>query len=203
VALPSYEKINQIRVAWTGFVGAPGVTTFYSDPAVAPPLTTIRSLFGDLTGFLPTGVTLTFPSSGDVLNPATGELVDNWAATPGAPVVGNLAGTQMRAQGFQIKWLTSFVADGRALKGRTFFVPVGASIFGSDGLLAVANQTTIKTAADKLTGPTVPFLLWHRPKYGPKPSGGGERPIVRNGGAAPILSSAVPREPVVLRSRRD
>lgn len=107
------------------------------------------------------------------------------------------------AQGCQIKWLTGEVADGHALKGRTFLVPTAAGVFGSDGLLTTSVQTTIYTVANALATAATPFFLWHRPKYAKVPAGTPRGAPTRLGACAPISGTAIPRKAVVLTSRRD
>jgi hypothetical protein len=196
--------INQIRVTWAGFVGGPGISTFYAPASATPDLTRLRAFFQGLTGVLPPAVQVTFPSSGDTLDPTDGSLVAQWSggAAPAA-VNGTGSGGVSMAQGVQVRWGTNEVADGRAIGGRTFLVPVTTACFGADGLLTAVNQSGIQTAAQSIIAGVPIFHVWHRPKYGPKPTGGGPRPIVRTGSSAPITTQTVPKLPIVLTSRRN
>jgi hypothetical protein len=197
-------NINQIRVALTGFPGGPGVSTFYCDAASLPDLTNLRSFWNALIGRLMAGITIQVPASGDVLKSTTGELVSTWSAgAPPAAVVTTGALLAEAAAGAQVTWTTNDVADGHAVKGRTFLVPGNCSDFGADGQLSVAQQTVLASAAQLLVGATPPFVVWHRPKKGPKPSGGGPAPVIRTGSFSVITGKVVPRKGVVLTSRRD
>jgi hypothetical protein len=196
--------MNQVRVTWSGFAGAPGVSTFYTDGSAVPNLTALRAFFNTLNGCFSSSVTITFPSSGDTLDPTDGTLIGGWSVgSVPAAVVGGAAGSVTSVQGPQIQWLTEEIADGHAIKGRTFIVPSMAGIFGNDGQLATSVQTVIYNAGATLRATSPDWVIWHRPKKGPKPTGGGPAPVVRAGGWAKIVGQAVPRTPVVLRSRRD
>jgi hypothetical protein len=196
--------IGQVRVAWSGFVGGPGISTHYIPGVTSTTLTALRTMYNGLTGVLPTGVTLTFPTEGDVIQAGTGELVTTWTvASAPAAVVGAGAGAMNSAQGCQIKWVTSDVADGHALKGRTFLVPTAAGVFGTDGLLTASVQATIYAAANALATSATPWHVWHRPVYAPHEPGTPRGAPTRAGGTAPITGCAIPRKAVVLTSRRD
>lgn len=200
----STGNISQVRVALTGFPGGPGVSTFYWGSEVAPNLTALKTFFTVMAGVLPTSCLITFPSSGDVIDSATGTLNDVWTATAPAPISGTGTGTTMTAQGIQTKWVTDVVADGRALRGRTFWVPCASGVFGADGLVTPANTATFTAAAHALAIAAPGHLsIWHRPKKGPKPAPGVPAPILREGGIATVTDGSVPRIAVVLTSRRD
>jgi len=196
--------MHQIRATWSGFSGSPGISTFYCDAAANPDLTHLAAFFAALTGYIPTGVQITFPTSGDTLNPTTGALVSNWSVgSAPAAVTMSGSGPAASAQGPEVVWTTNDVADGRAVKGRTFLVPAAAGIFGTDGQLTTAVQTSIYTAGGQIVGATPTFVVWHRPKRGPKPAGGGPSPITRTGSWSVITGRQVPRKVAVLSSRRD
>jgi hypothetical protein len=196
--------LGQVRVAWSGFVGGPGISTHYIPGVNSAALTALRAFYSALNSFIPTGCTLTFPSEGDVIQAGTGALTTTWTvATPPAAVVGTGSGPLASALGFQVKWLTSDVADGHALKGRTFIVPTAAGIFGSDGLLSTAVQTAVYTAANVLATSATPWWIWHRPIYAPTPPGTPRGAPERAGSGAPITGTSIPRKAVVLTSRRD
>jgi len=193
-----------IRVALSGFPGGPGVSTFHCAVDTNPDLTNLRAFWAALTGRLMAGITIQIPNSGDTILSTTGELVGNWsAAGPVAAVTTSGALLAEAAAGAQVVWTTNDVSDGRSVKGRTFLVPGNCSDFGADGQLSVAQQTVLATAAQSVVGATPPFVIWHRPKKGPKPAGGGPAPILRNGSYSIITGKVVPRKGVVLTSRRD
>lgn len=200
----SLTDMNVIRIAWTGFTGGPGVSTFYSDGSSLPDLASLRTFLLNLAGVAPTGVTLTFPTSGESIDPADGSLVGSWTVgSAPASVPGTGSGAVCSAQGCMVVWTTNEIADGRNVRGRTFGVPSAAGVFGSDGLLSTAQQGFLTTGAAAVVGATPKYVVWHRPKKGPKPSGGGPAPVIRPGGWAPITGKIVPRKAAILSSRRD
>lgn len=207
MAAPKTGHMAQVRVALTGFTGAPGVATFYTDASTTPgtpDLVHIAAFFAALTGIFPTGVVASFPSAGDILDPTNGQLVDAWSVpTPPAAVTMAGAGAMCSSQGAQVKWTTNDIADGRAIAGRTFIVPSAAGIFGTDGQLATAIQTQLYTSGAQIVAATPQCVVWHRPKKGKAPEAGGPAPIERTGAWSPIVGRQVPRKAVVLTSRRD
>jgi hypothetical protein len=207
MAAPKTGHMAQVRVTLSGFTGGPGVATFYADATgtpATPDVTHIAAFFAALTGIFPAGVVASFPSAGDILDPTNGQLVDAWSiGTAPAAVTMAGAGAMCTAQGAQIKWTTLDIADGRAIAGRTFIVPSAAGIFGSDGQLSTAIQTQIYTAGAQIIAANPQCVVWHRPKKGKAPAGGGPAPIDRTGAWSPIVGRQAPRKAVVLTSRRD
>jgi hypothetical protein len=196
--------MNQVRVVWSNFVGGPGISTLYFDGSAVPPVAAVRTFFNSINGAIPSGVTMQVPAAGQGISPTDGTLEGSWSVgTPPTAVSGAGAGAYNSAQGVEIVWNTDEIADGHAVKGRTFFVPTAAGIFGTDGLVSAAQVTTITSAGGILLAGTPKLAIWHRPKRGPKPAGGGPAPIVRPGSWAKVTSCTVPRKAVVLTSRRD
>lgn len=196
--------MNQVRVAWTGFVGGPGISTFYFDGSAVPPVAALRTFFAAMTGAVPGAVTMQVPAAGQGIDPENGTLEGSWSVgTAPAPVNGGGAGAYNSAQGLEIVWNTDEIADGHAIKGRTFFVPTAAGIFDTNGLVSAAQVTSTQSAGGILLAGTPKMAIWHRPKRGPKPAGGGPAPIIRAGSWAKVTSCTVPRKAVVLTSRRD
>jgi hypothetical protein len=197
-------QLGQVRVTWSGFSGSPGVSTFYIPAVNSTALTALRTMLSTQMGALPGNITLTFPSEGDIIQASTGALVSGWSvATPPTPLTGAGTGALASAQGFQIKWLTGEVADGHALKGRTFIVPTCAGVWGTDGMMTSAQHTTSFNGANALATSATPWFVWHRPVYAKTPAGTPRGAPLRVGSAAPITGCTVPSKAVVLTSRRD
>jgi hypothetical protein len=196
--------MNQVRATWSGFVGGPGVSTFYFDGSGIPPAAAVRTFFAALNGSFPGAVSIQVQAAGEGIAPSDGTLEGSWSVGA-APAVVNGAGSGAynSAQGYEIVWNTDEIADGRAVKGRTFVVPTAAGIFDTAGLLSAAQVTSCQNAANALIAATPHLCVWHRPKKGPKPAGGGPAPVIRAGSWAPVTSASVPRKAVVLTSRRD
>lgn len=186
-------SMYRIRAAWQNWPGAPGVTTFYQDPAIAQPnAAAVRSFFNTLAPLLPAGLTITVPSTGDIIEENTGALSGSWSVTPAPTVVtgtgtGNYAGNA----GGVVHWLTTTVVNGRRVRGRSFIVPLIGSAFFTDGSLATATIGTMSTAASTMLAATADhFVVWHRPRPGIP------------GSKAATVSSSVPDLAISLRSRR-
>jgi len=196
-------NIQRIRVALTGFVGGPGVATFYAlDAPTALP--SLRTLWGALAVSMPTSVSIKVLASGDTIEDTTGVLVGAWAAADAAGVVGADGSTYPAPVGACISWLTSTIFDGKRLKGRTFVVPMGGGSYQLDGTINAANITTFTNAAQAYVAAQVAnALVWHRPRAA-KPADG-SRPAVtaRAGGSAAITQGLCVDKAVVLTSRRD
>ena len=82
--------LYRCRASWTGFSGAPGVTTMYGLVSGAL-VTTMHDLFVALGPYLPDSVTVQVEATGDVIDDATGALTGAWTDTPVLPVVGGSA----------------------------------------------------------------------------------------------------------------
>lgn len=183
----------RIRAAWQNWPGAPGVSTFYQDPAVAQAdAATVRTFFNALAALLPSGLTVTVPASGDLIEENTGQLSGSWSVTPAPTVVtGTGAGVYAGNAGGVCHWLTSTVVRGRRVRGRTFVVPLIGSAFAADGSLSSSTVTTMAGAASALLAATPNhFVVWNRPRPGIP------------GTKAPATSSSVPDLAISLRSRR-
>lgn len=197
-------EMNVVRVAWSGFLGGPGVSTFYSDGGQVPNLAALKTFFASVANSIPTSVILTYPSVGQVINSADGTLTGSWSLTAPANSTFSGTGNYNAAGGLQVVWKTDTVADGHAIKGRTFIVPITSGSYGTDGRVLPATAASVKAAGDVLAAAAGgKWHVWHRPKRGPKPTDGSPAPIIRPGGIADITGAIQSTLPVVLTSRRD
>jgi hypothetical protein len=99
--------------------------------------------------------------------------------------------------------LTGSVVDGRRVRGTTYIVPT-VNQFEPGGTPLNTWVSTLQTAASAMmTSLTPNLVVWHRPKFGPKPGPGLPRPLIRNGESKGVNGVFVPDKAVVLRSRRD
>jgi len=196
--------IYRIRATWTGMPGAPGVSTFYdSGPPSASELTAIRTFFNSLAAGLPNTLTISVQGTGDVVTAETGELVGGWSATAPSTVVGTSASGYGAPVGTCVHWTTGVVAHGRRVRGTTYIVPT-VNQYEPGGTPIGTWVTTVQTAAAALvTALAGNMVVWHRPKFGPKPGPGVPRPVIRTGSVADVTGTSVPDKAVVLRSRRD
>lgn len=195
--------LNRVRVALTGFPGAPGVMTLHTNNALTF-LGPLRSFLSDMTVYLPTNFLLTIQGDGDVFESSTGTISGTWTAAAGDPVVGTAGGGYQGASGIMAEWRTDAFLSGRRLKGKTFFVPATNSIFTVDGTLENLVLADIRAKAATFVAATAGnFVVWQRPR--PARAASGTLPALpaRIGGYGTVSSSRVPDKSIVLRSRRD
>lgn len=192
-------NIDRYRVSWTGFSGAPGVSTFYlaSDSAVVlNPL--LSTFFNAVKPYVPAAVTFGFPTVVDTLNDVDGSLVTTRAITGVASIAGTGGGNWAAPAGIMVRWVTGVVVDKHRLIGKTYLVPTSSSALDTDGTVSSAALTAIGNAATALVaGATFGLRVWHRPRKATV-----TRPA-RVGSSQPILAATIMDRISVLRSRRD
>ena len=201
-------SIERIRVAWTGFPGGPGISTFYAlsgATAVAP----ISAFFQVLKTWLPIDIHTQVQSSGDVLESSTGALTGSWVGSGGGFAANDGQGPYSAASGLTIRWDTGGIFSGRRLRGRTYIVPLVGSAFDTDGTPNSGVVASINVAAAALIA-AVPgnLVVWQRPR----PASlawtdvhGRLHPAktLRTGGEGSIILGTVVDKAAVLTSRRD
>lgn len=200
--------IVRVNVAWQNWPGAPGVSTFYlSAPALQANVDSIRTFFNACAGLLPSGMTITVPASGDLINDVDGKITGSWTvATPPAVVTCTAAGQYAGNAGAVVHWLTGSVLGGRRVRGKTFMVPL-VSAYEANGSLLASAITTLQNAANALVTATSPNLrVFSRPvaahtKYDEK-TGQPTNVPGRNGSNYPVSSAKIPDLAISLRSRR-
>lgn len=184
--------LARLRASWSGsaLVG-PGVSTFFFDPADTGASTAVRTFLNTAPLLFPTGVTITVPSGGEIIEDTTGALIGTWNDPgSGGTVNGANTGEYARGVGMQVRWQTGGIAGGRRVVGSTFLVPIAVGIFDTDGTLDAATVTAEQNAANTMIGGTVTFKVWSRPN------------ATRSGTSHPITSAVVPDRVSWLRSRR-
>lgn len=185
-----------------GFIGAPGVMTFYCvTPATwRPELVTFLT---SVVSAMPGTVGVTIESSGDIIDDVTGALTGTWSAGTDVTLNGVGASAYAAPVGECFTWLTDTVADGKRLRGRTFLVPLRGDNFEGNGTISEGTSTAHRAAAATLNAASPgQFLIWHRPRAASLP---GVLPVVtaRAGSSGPVTGFRVSDKAAVLRSRRD
>ena len=200
--------VHRVQVEWSGFPGAPGLSTFYvtDGPTGVGP---ISSFFTAIRNYLPVDVHINVPASGDVLDPITGLITGVWAGGTPTPTVGNDAAGYNAAGGAMIKWSTAGIVRGHRVRGRTFIVPLGGDLYQTDGTLdnGVAAGLVLD-ATNLVTALSTNLFVWSRPrKATPQWTDVRGRvhaaKLASAGEVFPIVGAVVPDKSVVLRSRRD
>lgn len=191
--------LQRVKTEWSGFKGAPGFANFYFSVGTPPPLTALRTFFEGVKSFMPTGLTITYPASGDIINETNGQITDAWTTAGVSTTVCTGSSTYSGASGAVVEWRSATVLDGRRPVGKTFLVPLATIQYQSDGTVLDATVSAIKTAADTFVAAVSgQFFVWHRPIRDPEPP----HNITRVGAVAAVTSTKVPDMAAVLRSRR-
>lgn len=184
--------MQRCRVHWTGFPGAPGVNTLFFDDAPADPAPALHTFFDSIKTLLPTSVTVSIDSTGDLITEATGALAGTWSGTAGASVTGTVSALYAGPTGAVVDLVTSTIVGKRRLQGRMFLVPLTTDCYQADGTIATSALGTLQAAAAALLASTAGthLVVWHRPRGG------------AGGSKAAVTSVRVPDLACVLRSRR-
>jgi hypothetical protein len=202
-------SIGRVNVAWQNWPGAPGLTQLYmTNTNMQVTVDAMRAFFDAVKALLPSGLTITVPASGDILQEADGTITGTWTvATPPLVVSCTGAGAYAGNAGGVVHWLTSTVVGGRRVRGRSFLVPTIATTFETNGSLTAGAISTINTAAAALYAAATPnFLVWSRPvkahtEYDPV-TGQPTSVAARAGSTAVVNAHRVPDLAISLRSRR-
>lgn len=209
-------NMYRVRVAGTGWAGAPSLNTFYfsvgelsTQTAVDDVYTRVRAGVEAMKDIYPTGATHTVSSQVDVLNAEDGEISETWSGTAAETTATPGAGGVLSppATAYLLKLTTGDFISGRRVIGRAYISPIRASHISSGlttgpGTAAVvAGATAIKGAP----GAGEPIWgVWSRPRAAQTAE---EHPpngvTARTGSFHDITSFSVPTKLAVLRSRRD
>lgn len=185
--------LARVNVAWQNWPGAPGVSTFFLDPTPAQAtIDSIRTFFNAVAGYIPAGLTISVPSSGDEISESTGVINGQWSVAT-TPTVISCTGTGAYAgnAGAVIHWLTQGVVANRRVRGRTFLVPLVNTAYESNGSLSSAFITALSNAGNALVAANPGLInVWSRPRPG------------QSGIQSSVTSTRVPDLAVSLRSRR-
>lgn len=185
----------RMRCEWagTGVTGG-GLSTFYWASTMSGGPADVRAFFEAIKANIPSAVTITVPNEGDILEATTGDLIGAWSEPSGGGVTtGTFSGDYAQGVGVRVKWNTAGIYRGRRVKGSTFIVPIGAALFGTNGLLDPATQSIFQTAASNLITASPDLVVYSR-KSDVAPATDGE--------INTITSATVPSAVSWLRSRR-
>lgn len=157
--------VHRMAVAWSGpMVTGTAVNILHFDGSTdaAPPVAAVKTAFQAISGTLPSGCTVTIPSSGDTFEDSTGELISVWTGSGGGAVVGNGGSNIVAGAGATLGWVTGGIVNGRKVRGRTFIVPLANVAYDADGTLASGHLTVLQNLAAALMA-TTKLVVWHRP----------------------------------------
>lgn len=190
--------INRVRVLWSGGLGGPGVTTFYTS-TTAGLMSGVSTWFATWASAVPAGIVWSFPNTGDQIEDTTGELVGTWTGSSTSNISAIGGGDYTPLSGAQVRFFTAGIVEGRHVKGRMFFVPVLGSVYDTGGLIQATTISAETTALVAFLTAVNGMVIWSRPLRDPNPP----HSILRNGSSHPVISGDVPAKVVALKSRRD
>jgi hypothetical protein len=201
-------NIDRIRVPWVGGIGGAGLSTFYFLDGVAA-LPAVKTFFDTVANIVPSGISWSFPGTGDTIDSDNGKIVGTWVGTGQALVQSTVAGPFAAPAGLLVTWITSGLVNGHRVKGRTFIVPASNSSYDASGTVNDAILATLQGQAGVLLSSTVGNMqVWSRP-HAATPQWtdvqGRTHPATaaRIGQAVTVVDAVVKDKAVVLRSRRD
>lgn len=179
-------------MAWSGAgVTGPGVSTFYFDEAASGWTAALGVWANAIKLKIPSSVTLTTSSSGDLIQDTTGDIVGTWFdGTPGViPMTG--AATHAQGVGGRVVWDTNDRTNNRRVRGTTYLVPLCASVYDTDGTITTSDLGVLQSACGTLVASMGGAMrVWTRPRPGVA-------------GKSAVVASAVVQDKVSwLRSRR-
>lgn len=181
-------------VSWSGG-GVQGLAAnvlhFAADTSVPDPAAVLAAYAG-VAALFPTGVVITVPNGGDVIEDTTGELVDVWSGTGGGQTGGSSAGARASGVGACVTWLTGGIINGRRLRGRTFLVPLTSGAWDTDGTFQGSTLGLLDDWADDMQA-SGPLAVWHRPTT----TGGSD------GNSYGVIGHRITDKTAILTSRRD
>lgn len=165
-------SIMRQTAVWTGFVGAPGYSTFYHQVVGSEAASSqagyddIYNFFNALQAQLPATVDINVDTVWQVLDDVTGDVQSEGIVPQGAGAIAGTNGDGYAANsGLAVEWGTAQFLNGRRLRGRTYLVPA-AGQFDTDGTLTSGCVTAVDTAADYIVNSSANFVVWHRPVNG-------------------------------------
>lgn len=210
-------QIYRVRVALNGWIGGPGLQTFYYRPATtdvtssteaAVVAATVRAALDPTKGMYPISWTAQVAADVDVINAVDGVLTGQYNVTPPAVVTGTGAVSNNygpTAAGMCMTLNTGIISGGSKVRGRSFLVPLCQS-FDSNGsptaefvATAVGMGNALKTTG--AGGPTL--VVWRRPRQFRAATTKLKELAARDGGAFDVSGTTVKDKFAILRSRRD
>lgn len=200
--------VGLLTTTWTGGPSSPGKTIMCIDGDGAADfgaaLAAVRQWWIDLAFYIPTDYVLQVDGSIDLVDEATGQLSGEYvAATPPGPVTGGYSGVYASGSGYRVDWATAGIRNGRRVRGRTYIVPLGGTLFTGDGVVDPAVVSATQTAATTLIGAldaaAAPLGVYSRPIKADPAAGVEPAAGVLND----VIGSKVPSKGAFLRGRRD
>lgn len=185
--------VQRVRIQWSGttVVGS-GVTTLHTTEDAASLISEFRLVLASMSSAIPNGTTITFPTSGETIDSASGDATGAWTAPAVGAVGGADAGKWSSGVGLRIAWGTNVYASGRRVKGSTFVVPMAAAAFSSSGTPDATMLSAWNGLISTFVGNVSPgFCIYSRPSAAHP-----------TGGVAAVTTGVIPPKVSWLYSRR-
>lgn len=185
-------QICRLRCTWGGSpVVGPGLSTFYWSTTEDGGPDDVLAFFNTSPLLYPSGLTVTVPAGGELIEDTTGELAGTWSQPgTGGVATGTETGSYAKGVGMQVRWPTGGIVGGRKVVGSTFLVPIAGSLFDTDGTIDTAVVSAMQTQADALLAAIPSLRILSRPKG------------LRAGSSHAITSAVIPDRTSWLRTRR-
>jgi len=183
--------MERVEVEWTGTTGLPGVSVLYGEPGTPSLNSDVLAFFDSIKTLIPAGTSIFVPSSGDLIEDSDGSLAGTWSNSSGGTVACTGAGSWPAGTGARVVWRTNGIRNRRRVIGSPFIAPLVAAAFESNGTIAPASLTTLRTAATALAAGGR-LLVWSRPTT----------VAAADGASNSVLNATVPDQVTSLRSRR-
>jgi hypothetical protein len=127
----------------------------------------MRTMYGDLAGYLAPNIGVTVDPTASVIDVATGELtgIVN-VSDPGETVTSiSTASSTPRGVAALVRLSTDIFRNGRRLQGRVFFGPYSDDGLDTNGQVPIVGQTTLEDGFAAMTsGVGVRLAVYSRPK---------------------------------------
>lgn len=214
-------QICRVRAASEGWLGGPGLNTFYfrtGENQVPPVINTaqlcvtrVRAALDVWKAQMPLAWRCQVSNIVDVIEDSSGQLVNSFSVDPAAILAGVAPmGWAPTSTMVLLRLNTSTFSDGARLQGRAFLGPVANSLDDNGTVTqSMLDNATATGAAllDAGISDNPDLVVWRRPREARAAYTKGEKvfPAVtqRNGSIAQVTSITVPDKFAVLRSRRD
>lgn len=175
--------LARVRLAASGWNGGPGVNVLHyssgtlgawDGAAAQSTIDELHAFVNDCSMLWAPGITITFPTSLDIIDSDTGNLIGiEPVPTPVAAVASTGTGASV-SRGSQVcmNLLTDMFRNGRRLQGRIFLGPVAQGQIGSDGAINLGSRQLFESKMAAMTsGVGTRLAVYSRPKGNPPSTG--------------------------------
>jgi len=196
-------EIARLRTVWTGWTGAPGVTTMYYRKRTTSAWTAIpnqliaqvQNAFAEVLPILNESVLVTTEGAIDIIEDTTGELLQTINGTQDQAYGSTSSNLAPPATAIQVRYHTNSVYRGHRVVGSTFLAPLAINASDDEGTPTVTAlglaEAFGETAA--ISSSYGQLVVWSRPTS----------KTASDGRALDVESVTVNDKFAVLRSRRD